>query len=114
MKIGKILKISSLGFLVPFAAFAQDLQGVAEAIREVIDIVIPALMALAVAVFFYGIVKYILSSGDSSGEKEARGYITWGLVGVFVLACFWGLIEILANTLGIGTDAGQFRAPQIN
>jgi hypothetical protein len=60
----------------------------------------------------WGIIRYITSGGDADKEKAARGYIIYGLIGIFVLVSFWGIIQLVANTFGIST--GGARIPDIN
>jgi len=100
---------------LPFMALAQGgtpLETLLATVRRVVDIVIPILMALAVLVFLYGIVKYITASGDAEGQKEARGYIIYGLIGIFVLVAFWGIVAFIAGTVGV-TVGGTTPVPTI-
>jgi hypothetical protein len=113
MKKGLLRFLPVATALMPLAAYAQDLEEVMDTIKRMVDRLVPLFMVLAVAVFFWGIVKYITASGDAEKEKSARGYIMWGLLGIFVLVAFWGLITILANTLGIGTNDATFTVPAL-
>ncbi len=99
----------SAATLLPFMALAQGgtpLETLLDTVKRVVDIIIPILMALAVLVFLYGIVKYITASGDAEGQKEARGYIIYGLIGIFVLVAFWGIVAFIAGTLGVTVGGG--------
>jgi len=89
--------------LAPLFAFAQDLQSIIGTIKGMVDTLIPLFMVLAVAVFLWGIVKYITAGGDAEKEKSARGYIIYGLIGIFVLVAFWGIIQIFTTTFGVST-----------
>ena len=88
--------------LTPFLVSAQGtISGILSVIHGIVDVVIPLLMTIAIAVFLYGIVLYISSGGDSEREKNARGYIIYGVIGLFALVAFWGLVTVLAQTFGI-------------
>ncbi len=90
--------------LTPFLVSAQGtIQNILTTIHNIVDIFIPLLMTIAIAVFLYGIVLYISSGGDAEKEKTARGYIIYGIIGLFVLVAFWGLVTVLANTFGISS-----------
>lgn len=101
----------ALAAFTPLAAFAATLQDALVTIRRGIDFVIPMLMALAILIFLWGIVKYILASGDPAKEKAARSSIIYGLLGVLVLVAFWGIIQIVTNTFGIETGG---TLPKVN
>jgi fumarate reductase subunit D len=111
MKKNFIKTLPFVSFFTPLAVYAQDLEEVMDTIKRMVDRLVPLFMVLAVAVFFWGIVKYITAAGDAEKEKVARGYILYGLLGIFVLVAFWGLIMIVANTLGITPGGGSFVTP---
>ncbi len=76
---------------------------------------IPVLIALALVVFFWGLVKYI-RSGKAAGAKDV---MIAGLVGLFVMVSVWGIIRIAQNTLlggtgSIQTPGGIPQVPQRN
>jgi len=70
-----------------------------------IDSVIPLLVALAVAAFVYGIIKYFLSPDSEEKKKEGKSYMFWGLVTLFVMVSIWGLVGIFSNTFLTGNDS---------
>lgn len=94
-----------LAGLTPLLVSAQGttIQNILTTVHNIVDIFIPLLMTIAIAVFLYGIVLYISSGGDAEKEKTARGYIIYGIIGLFVLVAFWGLVTVLANTFGISS-----------
>ena len=92
-----------LAMATPMVAFAATLMDILNTVRGLINAIVPLLMVLAVAVFLWGIVKYITAGGNTEKEKEARGYVIYGLIGIFVLVSFWGIIQIFATTLGVQT-----------
>lgn len=62
------------------------------------DAVVPLLMALAMAAFVFGIIKYFLNPDNEEKRKEGKGYMFWGLISIFVMVSIWGLVGILSNT----------------
>lgn len=60
--------------------------------------VVPLLMALALAAFTYGIIKYFLNPDNEEKRKEGKGYMFWGLISIFVMVSLWGLVGILSKT----------------
>ncbi|HVB19986.1 MAG TPA: hypothetical protein VNF51_01700 [Candidatus Paceibacterota bacterium] len=65
-------------------------------------IIIPLILALAFAVFIWGIVKYFFLGGaDETKRGEGRTFVFWGLIGLVVLFSVWGFLNILLSTLGL-------------
>jgi len=94
---------------MPLLVSAQSLQDIITTFRSAVDVLIPLLMGLCVAVFLWGLVKYMWSAGDSGKQTEAKGYIIYGLIGIFVLVAFWGIVSFIALTFGIGrAQTGNF------
>ncbi|MDP3051995.1 MAG: hypothetical protein Q8N42_00645 [bacterium] len=106
--------ISSLALAFPLMAAAQTtLENIVATIRGLVDTIIPLFMVIAVAIFLWGIVKYITAAGDEEKAKDARGYIIYGLIGLFVMVAFWGIIRVVASTFGV-QQGGTIQLPTIN
>lgn len=61
------------------------------------------IIALALAAFLYGLVSYIINSNSDEKRKESISYIVYGLIGLFVMVSFWGLVYVISNTFGFDT-----------
>jgi succinate dehydrogenase/fumarate reductase cytochrome b subunit len=102
----KKLVISASLFLFPLVSFAQivtDVNSLLDLLNGIINAVIPFLIAIAVLFFVYGLVKFILNAGDEGAQKEARSFMIWSVVALFVIVSVWGLVNILVNTFGLET-----------
>lgn len=101
--------------LLPVAAFAQgnlqNLVTLSESALDVINIVLVIVFVIAILVFAWGIVKYISASGDPTKVKEARGFLWWGILGVFVLAAMFGIVQFVGQSVGIDTSGGGTLEP---
>ncbi|MEK7552960.1 MAG: pilin [Patescibacteria group bacterium] len=107
--------LSSLKKLVPVAAyflpvviFAQttaDLDSIGGKVVDLLDLVVPIIMTLALIYFFIGLAKYILSAGDDEKKGEGRNIMIWGVVALFVMASVWGLVSVLSRTFQVGQDS---------
>lgn len=64
--------------------------------------VVPVLIALAVVYFIWGVIQYTIST-DEEAKKGARGKIIQGLIGLFIIIAFWGILALVENTTGIGS-----------
>jgi len=100
-------------FALPLVAAAQtpsNLTTLISFVGDTINRLIPVVIALAVLFFFWGLAKYILSSGKS--HKQGRQIMTAGLIGLFVMVSIWGLIRLMQNTLGV-SGAVPVTIPQV-
>lgn len=62
--------------------------------------VIPFLIGLAVVAFVYGIIQYFLNPDNEEKRKAGKSYMLWGVIALFVMVSFWGLVGILSSTFG--------------
>ena len=106
--------IAFIAFLLfPLEALAATVQSVFLTLTDIVNIVSPVLMSVAVAVFLYGVVKYIIAAGDADKEKTARGYIIYGIIGLFVMVAFWGLVTVLSDTFNLGGESSSITLPAL-
>ncbi|MES3005291.1 MAG: hypothetical protein V4690_04305 [Patescibacteria group bacterium] len=101
--------LSFLFLLVPAYALAADFslsgstfKGIVMEVIEIINILIPILVSLAIVFFFWGMSKFILHSDSADGIKNGRNYMLWGLLALFVLFTFRVIIGLVSSDLEIG------------
>lgn len=70
--------------------------------------VIPLLFSIAVAVFVYGIVQYVINGSDEAGKEKGRQLMVWGIIGLAVMVSIWGMVKLVTNTFGT-----NFGVPQL-
>lgn len=98
--LSSVLSLSA--FALPMVTFAQG-GGVRQLIQMVGGIVqalIPIVIGLAVLVFLWGVLNYVIKS-DDPGKKEAKDFMLWGIIALFVMVSVWGLVNILRDTLDL-------------
>lgn len=106
----KIVYLTSAVFL-PLFASAQTIRGFfSQVVGIILTQIIPILGGLLIAIFIWGIVKFILAAGDSGKIKEAKDYIVFGLIALFFLVAFWALVQGLMNTF-FGGAPGKVEIP---
>lgn len=107
--------IYGLMSFAPALAFAQGLGqvgGLVDNIRDLLNSILPILLALAVIYFFWGLVKFIKSAGDPKAREEGKGVMIWGVIAIFVMVSVFGIINWLGDTTGL--DSGTVpNLPQI-
>lgn len=97
----KVISFSAFLAFAPFMALAADAFSIITTVNQILAYVIPILITLAVVYFIWGVIQYTVSQ-DEEAKKGARGKIIQGLIGLFVIIAFWGIITILENTFKVG------------
>jgi len=73
-------------------------------LNGIINLFIPFLIGLAVFLIIYGIFGYISKAADEEKRKEAKDFIMWGIIAVFIMISIWGLINILVKSFKTDTS----------
>ena len=99
-------KIITLGLVLsaPLAASAATTFGtIIDTLLNYLSYVVPALITIAVIYFIWGVISFMTSS-DEEAKKMGRTKIINGLIGLFVIVAFWGIIGVVKNTFVIGNN----------
>lgn len=80
-------------------------------ILAVIKDLIVISLTLAIVVFGWGIVKMIAAAGDPRKLADAKGILLWGVIGMFMLASLYGVVNFIQRYTGISGEGGVFEAP---
>lgn len=57
--------------------------------------------AIALSVFFWGIIQFINSETADAKRGEGKKKIIWGLFGMFIMISAYGLIRLILGTFGV-------------
>jgi len=106
----KKLALTAGALALPLTSFAAlgNISNLVSDIGSIVNQIIPILFAVALLVFFYGLVKYIL--GADHDKDKAKKTMIWGVVALFVMASVWGLVSFIGDAL----DIDQGAAPDVN
>ena len=113
----------------PVVAFAQtiasagsnpsaisDATTLAQRLTYLFNVAIDVLIALAILWIIISVVVWIVSSGGENATKW-RTNALWGIAGLALILCIWGLVHVLTNTFNTaqnGLNAGEIpTVPQI-
>lgn len=91
---------------LPSSPKFQDLLSTASCIIS--GSVIPLIFALAVVMFIWGVVQYVINSDDETKKSQGRQFMIWGIIALTVMVSVWGLVKILGATFGI-----EYAIPQV-
>ena len=64
-----------------------------------INRIIPFLIGVAFVLVLAGILKYVAAGGDNEKIAEGRRVIIWGVLILFVMLSFWGLVTVVCTSL---------------
>ena len=100
--------------LMPAVSFGSTVnlgyfEGAVTAVGRVIDLLVPVLVALALALFIWGLVIFITQSDNDQGRASGKQKMIWGVIALFVIVSVWGLVNLLQQLTGVG--AGAVQAP---
>ncbi|MCX6754198.1 MAG: hypothetical protein NTV03_04050 [Candidatus Nomurabacteria bacterium] len=97
-------KIITLGLVSgsPLLALAAgtEIGNIIDKLILYLGYVVPALITIAVIYFIWGVITFMTSS-DEEAKKMGRTKIINGLIGLFVIVAFWGIIGVVKNSFGI-------------
>ena len=100
--------------LMPLVASAQqlgNLRNLLTSIGGLVGLALPIVVAIALLVFFWGLVRFIFS-GASETKAEGRSLMIWGIVALFVMVSVWGLVRFLGSAVGID-QGGTVTVPTV-
>jgi hypothetical protein len=101
--------LAALALVAPALAHAQLGQGVSniqriiEQLGSIVNTLIPIVFAIALLVFFWGLVKFILAAGSEDAKETGRRLMIGGLIALFVMSAVWGIVKLIAQTFDVQT-----------
>jgi hypothetical protein len=111
--------IPALVLFVPVLVMAQqpnaqglfNLLGMATAL---IQGLIPFVIGLALLSFLWGVLKYATAK-DEEEQKKSKGFMLYGIIGLFVMVSVWGLVNLLGDTLNLSNATPTApRVPEVS
>ena len=89
--------------LVPLAVSAAP-QTFKELVEKdligIINVAIPAVLALAFLVFIWGLFRYLFFPDAEGNIEKGRNIMVWGILAFFVMLSVWGIVNALQLTFG--------------
>jgi hypothetical protein len=101
--------------LAPVFVFAQNLgniQNLLNSFRNLVDLALPIVVALALLAFFWGLAKFIFASGDEDKREDGKRIMIWGIIALFVMVSVWGLVRFVGQAFGID-QGGTVNIPTV-
>jgi len=67
----------------------------------IINPLIAILFALALALFMWGIARFIWSADDETAREQGKSHMIWGLVGMLIMVSVYGILNVATSIIGI-------------
>ncbi len=98
---------------LPMLASAASLLDTLALANTFLNALIGLFITLAIVVFFWGLIRYVLAAGEA--KAEGLQIMLWGVIAIFVMVSIWGIIRLLQNTFKVtSTDPIIPKGIQIN
>src|SRR3989344_3089134 len=75
----------------------RDLETFVCKIGDILNVVVPILIALGVVYFIWGVITYVIAS-DEEAKQSGMNRIIFGIIGLAVIIGLLGLVRILTGT----------------
>ena len=87
-------------------------QGMLCKAAEILNAIVPVLIALGVVYFVWGVITYVIADDEQAKEK-GRNRIIYGIIGLAIIISVWGLAKILGNTFGLNQNVQDINFPTV-
>jgi len=78
----------------------SNIGGVICKIGELLNAVVPVLLALGVVYFVYGVVSYVIGDSEEA-KKKGRDSMIFGVIGLAVILGIWGMTNVVLTTFDL-------------
>ncbi|OGG56804.1 hypothetical protein A3D71_01020 [Candidatus Kaiserbacteria bacterium RIFCSPHIGHO2_02_FULL_55_20] len=98
---------------LPALASAATLLDTLALFNTFLNAMIGLFITLAIVVFFWGLIKYLMHAGEEA--SEGLSIMFYGVIAIFVMVSIWGIIRLLQSTFKVtSTDPVIPKGIQIN
>lgn len=86
--------------LIPAITFAAPatFRELINVILEIINDLVRLVMVLALLFFLINVFKLVFAGGDTKKIEEAKSFMIYGIIALFVMVSVWGFVNILVKT----------------
>ena len=75
----------------------------AKIVTVIVVPLVTLVFVLAVLIFIWGVAGMIIYRENAEKREEGQRHILWGVVGMFIMIGVYGIIRLIANTVGVAS-----------
>lgn len=68
---------------------------------QILNPLIGLMMAIAVAMFIWGIVEFIAGANNVEKRETGKNHIIYGLIGLFIMISVFGILQLVQNSVNL-------------
>ncbi|MEK7552961.1 MAG: hypothetical protein AAB505_02530 [Patescibacteria group bacterium] len=87
--------------LSPIVWAAEEIPLVGKVKSEIITPLISFIFALGLVYFLYGVYELVRNSDNEEARATGQRHVLWGVIGMFIMVSFWGIMRLVCRTFGI-------------
>jgi hypothetical protein len=91
-------------FLLPKIAEAASSDAVNSIVSRIVDNIVTPLLELlfflTLVIFVWGLFGFFKGGEDTEARKKGQQHILWGVVGMFIMVSVYGILRLVAATVG--------------
>lgn len=69
--------------------------------KYIVNPLILMLFGIAVLVFLYGVVEFLLNQSSEEKKTTGKSHMIWGIVGITIMLGVWTILGFVLNILGV-------------
>lgn len=69
--------------------------------RMIINPIIYVLFALAILIFLYGVLEFLMNQANDEKKTDGKQHMIWGIVGITIMLGVWTILGFVLSSLGI-------------
>ncbi|PCI90344.1 hypothetical protein COB18_01165 [Candidatus Kaiserbacteria bacterium] len=71
-------------------------------VGSIIDPIVLLIFSAGVFMFTWGLLEFLLKVDSPEDRKKGVQHMLWGIIGIFIMATVFGILNIITETLGLG------------
>ena len=75
----------------------------------IIDPLVLLIFSAGIFLFTWGLVVFLMNLDSPDGRQTGVRHMLWGIIGVFIMATVFGIINIITETFGLGDPTNLTR-----
>jgi succinate dehydrogenase/fumarate reductase cytochrome b subunit len=102
-----VLWLLVVGFLPSAAYAAETIQSFAKSFTSFLgNVIVPFLIGVAFLIFAFNAIRYfVLGGGNEEDREKAKNLAIYSVMGLVIIMIFWGIVNLLSNSLGLAKDS---------